>query len=356
MRNPQKETARLLEQPSRECKTPIANLKEPQMNHSTAPCCQQTSPTMSSLEIADLTGKRHNDVLRDIRSTLEQAGIDAAQFCAAQKYNNNNTHTIYRLPRAECDLVVSGYSVKYRWAIIQRWHELEQKVGADKMAPQGALTPDEYRELLEKRGKVIVDRKDYQQWQAATEFGADPYKPYREAAEWVVKLGAKHGRGAAVALLAQYGANHLYRVPLDHLPELVAACKKALGEADGIQKTEAIPPWQAEEITQRIDNLARLFHPHSQPFADVMGIARALRGLDPKLGARAPAFVPLLPDKGVNSTHSPEMSFHDAAILTLRAKYAHGDYKALARDLGIHESSAKKIVGRLALARLDLAA
>jgi hypothetical protein len=210
---------------------------------------------------------------------------------------------------------------------------------------QTALTPDEYRELLEKRGKIIVDRKDYEHWQVSTEFGADPYRPYRDAAEWVVKLGAKHGRGAAVAMLAQFDANHLYRVPVHRVPELVAACKRALGEEQPAPAAPALTQQQAEEITQRLDSLARLFHPHSQPFADVMGISRALHGLDPKLGARAPAFVPLL----TKDAPVPETPLRQQVVQTLRAEYSHGDYKALARDLGIHESSAKKIVGRLKL-------
>lgn len=41
--------------------------------------------TMSSLEIAKLTGKQHKDVLRDIRKILDDAGIQSAQFCADYK-------------------------------------------------------------------------------------------------------------------------------------------------------------------------------------------------------------------------------------------------------------------------------
>lgn len=174
---------------------------------------------------------------------------------------------------------------------------------------------------------------------------ADGYELYQEATVLLCKLGGTHGRGAAITILAQFDARNLPAVARERLPEFVAACKKVLGATANPAPIPALTPQQAEEITQRIDNLTRLFHPHSQPFADVMGIARALRGLDPKLGARAPAFVPLLPD----AAPAVETPLRQQVVQTLRAEYSHGDYKALARDLGIHESSAKKIVGRLKL-------
>lgn len=84
-------------------------------------------PTMSSLEIAELTGKRHADVLRDISEVLRQAEIDERKFASVYKGGNGQDRPCFHLPRRECDLVVSGYSVKYRLAIIDRWHELEAK-------------------------------------------------------------------------------------------------------------------------------------------------------------------------------------------------------------------------------------
>lgn len=83
--------------------------------------------TMSSLDMAAITGKRHQDVIRDIENILDQAGIEAAQFCAPLKMPSGQVSKVFILPRRECDLVVSGYSVKYRLAIIDRWHELESK-------------------------------------------------------------------------------------------------------------------------------------------------------------------------------------------------------------------------------------
>jgi len=84
-----------------------------------------TSPTMSSLQISEITGKEHKHVLSDIRRILAEAEIEGAGFLAPYKMPSGQMATVYHLPRRECDLVVSGYSVKYRLAIIDRWQELE---------------------------------------------------------------------------------------------------------------------------------------------------------------------------------------------------------------------------------------
>lgn len=85
----------------------------------------KTQSTMSSREIASLTGKRHSDVIHDIENVLAQAEIDERKFASSYKDQNNKLQKEYQMPRRECDLVISGYSVKYRLAIIDRWQELE---------------------------------------------------------------------------------------------------------------------------------------------------------------------------------------------------------------------------------------
>lgn len=82
--------------------------------------------TMSSLEIAKLTDKDHKNVLRDIANVLEEAGIGQLKFESSYLSPQNKSLPCFNLPREECDLVISGYSVKYRLAIIKRWHELEK--------------------------------------------------------------------------------------------------------------------------------------------------------------------------------------------------------------------------------------
>ena len=77
------------------------------------------------LEIAELTGKRHDNVLKSIRHILDEAEIDPVQFNGVYLGGNGQDRVCFNLPRLEYDLVVSGYSAKYRLAIIKRWHELE---------------------------------------------------------------------------------------------------------------------------------------------------------------------------------------------------------------------------------------
>lgn len=100
-----------------------------------------TTKTMSSLEIAELTQKDHADVLKDIRRIMEEAEIDHGKFSGIYKDSMNREQPCYNLPRRECDLIVSGYNVKYRLAIIDRWQELEA-------TPKPAL-PTTYIEALE---------------------------------------------------------------------------------------------------------------------------------------------------------------------------------------------------------------
>ena len=81
--------------------------------------------TMSSREIAALCNKLHKNVTTDIEKMLTEVGIDGLKFQRIYKDKLNRDQREFLLPRRECDLVISGYSVKYRLAIIDRWHELE---------------------------------------------------------------------------------------------------------------------------------------------------------------------------------------------------------------------------------------
>jgi len=52
---------------------------------------------MSSLEIAELTGKRHDDVTRDIRKLLKAVDLKATDFSVALKMPSGQTANVYNL-------------------------------------------------------------------------------------------------------------------------------------------------------------------------------------------------------------------------------------------------------------------
>lgn len=87
-----------------------------------------TERTMSSREIAELAGKRHDHVMRDIRAMLDGLGSTAPSFGGSYIDPTGRSLPCFNLPKRECLILVSGYSVELRARIIDRWMELEASV------------------------------------------------------------------------------------------------------------------------------------------------------------------------------------------------------------------------------------
>ena len=81
--------------------------------------------TMTSREIAEITGKRHKHVLADIRKMLSELGLSSADFSAQYKDSTGRTLPCFNLPKSETTILVSGYSIPMRAKIIDRWDALE---------------------------------------------------------------------------------------------------------------------------------------------------------------------------------------------------------------------------------------
>ncbi|WLG51616.1 Rha family transcriptional regulator [Pseudomonas sp. FP1742] len=102
-------------------------------------------PGMSSLEIAEITGKRHDRVLKDARKMLEELGLigvvktDASSFVETSYQNSQNkAQPMVILDKELTFTLITGYSVKLRHLIVKRWLELEG-VGFEHVSVQATV-------------------------------------------------------------------------------------------------------------------------------------------------------------------------------------------------------------------------
>ncbi|WP_430422347.1 Rha family transcriptional regulator [Methylibium petroleiphilum] len=96
---------------------------------------------MSSREIAELTGKRHDHVLVDIRNMLDELRMTSPEFSGHLPDAYGRPQVCFNLPKDLTITLVSGYSVVMRHRIVTRWSELEAKQSA------GPSVPTSFRSL-----------------------------------------------------------------------------------------------------------------------------------------------------------------------------------------------------------------
>ena len=80
---------------------------------------------MSSREIAELTGKNHADVMRDIRKMLKSLDVGESIFADTYLDSQSKSQPCFKLDRYHTEVLVTGYDVKRRAAVIKRWYDLE---------------------------------------------------------------------------------------------------------------------------------------------------------------------------------------------------------------------------------------
>ena len=120
---------------------------------------QSSEMTMSSLEIAALTGKEHKNVLRDIRTMLEELEITQLRFERSYKDSTGRSLPCFNLPKHECMVLVTGYSIKLRSAVLRRWQELEDAQRAPAKPAYSFLTSTS-RERIEHEIALALETYD----------------------------------------------------------------------------------------------------------------------------------------------------------------------------------------------------
>ena len=106
--------------------------------------------TMSSREIAELTGSTHDNVLKTVRRLVGE-GVVSGNETPYTHPQNGRTYTEFHLDYRNTMVVVSGYSVELRAKIIDRWMELEQVV---RDAPPIQFDPTDPQVLLQVFGAL----------------------------------------------------------------------------------------------------------------------------------------------------------------------------------------------------------
>lgn len=160
--------------------------------------------TMSSQEIAELTGKQHAHVMRDIRALLEQGVAESNFGLGEYKDKNNQSRPCYNLTKKGCLILASGYDAKLRERIIDRWEALE--TGA---ATPSYKLPKTYGEALreladkvEENERLMLENQHQQQI-------IEKAKPKVQFAEAVGKCDDTIPVDLMAKLLAQNGVPNM---------------------------------------------------------------------------------------------------------------------------------------------------
>ena len=114
--------------------------------------------TMSSREIAELTGKEHKNVLRDIDKLTETLSSDLSLGFKSTTYEDSTgkSNRMFELDKNATICLVAGYDANLRMKIINRWQELEQVTQV--IANNLGMTKQELLEDIKLDTKIEAER------------------------------------------------------------------------------------------------------------------------------------------------------------------------------------------------------
>ena len=131
---------------------------------------RESRQTMSSLEIAKLTGKPHNDVMKAIRAMepswekVSQGKFSLSSRKVEQPNGGIREYPCYELTKTECLYVATKFNDEARAKLVLRWEELEQKQRAQMLQLPDFTDPAEAamawaKEYREKKVLAIENKK-----------------------------------------------------------------------------------------------------------------------------------------------------------------------------------------------------
>ena len=165
--------------------------------------------TMTSLEIAEVTGKQHQHVMRDIRAILSQ-GVDASNFgLTSYTDKSNRQSSCYELTKKGCLILASGYDALLREKIINRWEELETKERTGGLSLPNFSNPAEaaraWADMFEKAHALEAKTQEQQLAIEAKDKKIEEDKPKVAFADAVTSSSSCCLIGGLAKILAQNG-------------------------------------------------------------------------------------------------------------------------------------------------------
>lgn len=105
----------------------------------------KNTETMTSLQIAEVTGMRHADVMRSIRNMEEAWTKTTQRNFALSEYKDSTGRSLpmYQLNKNECLYVATKFNDETRAKLVIRWEELERERAAG-----GFQIPQNFSEAL----------------------------------------------------------------------------------------------------------------------------------------------------------------------------------------------------------------
>ena len=107
---------------------------------------------MTSWEIAEVTGKRHDNVVRDIEKlnssyeNLQLLKIEESFRIRELPNGGHKKESYYELTKLQTMDLMTGYNIELRIKVIRRWEELENNLNGNQNV---IALPQNYEEALE---------------------------------------------------------------------------------------------------------------------------------------------------------------------------------------------------------------
>lgn len=120
---------------------------------------------LTSLQIAEITGKRHKDVLRAIR-TMQGAWekVNGRKFALVEYIDNKGEkRPYYELTKTECLYIATKFNDEARARLVLRWEELEiekrNSMPIPKTFSQALMLAAHQQEIIEEQQREIAQQK-----------------------------------------------------------------------------------------------------------------------------------------------------------------------------------------------------